>query len=132
MNWSYGCPKCGARLNPRKVIVLIGTKDDADMLVGFHPEPGNYEVFLPPGVEKIRGDEWQFFCPVCRANLQSEENDKLCTVNLFDGEETREVLFSRVAGEEVTFVVADRRVEQKFGEHAENYARHLIQMKYLL
>jgi len=132
MSWSYGCPKCGARLNPRQSIILIGRRGGDDMLVGFHPEPGNYEVFLPPGVDKAKGEEWEFFCPVCRENLQSEHNEKLCAVSLFEGDHTREVLFSRVAGEQVTFVVADRRVEQQFGEHAPIYVQHLIQMKYLL
>ena len=69
MSWSYACPWCGAMLNPDKTIILTAAQGDRRVLIGFHPEPGNYELFLPPDVTIEEGDHWDFFCPVCRENL---------------------------------------------------------------
>jgi hypothetical protein len=44
MSWSYSCPHCSAGLNPDETIVLVGELGDQRILVGLHPEPGNYQA----------------------------------------------------------------------------------------
>ena len=128
----YRCPKCHAALNPEHAVVLLASFGPTRVLVGLHPEPGNYEVHLPPQVDVQPGTQWTFACPVCRADLRSQIDDKLCAVELLEGTTIHELLFSRVAGEKVTFVVRDRTVHRWFGQHADEYVPHLVNMKYTL
>jgi hypothetical protein len=128
MKWSYACPKCGAMLNPAESIILIGVLDDRRTLMAFHPEPGNYEIHVPPHTHVVPGSRSDFFCPVCQGNLVATENENLCALELTEGAARRRVLFSRVAGEHATLVVADRQVTG-YGEHAPPYVQHLLEHK---
>lgn len=134
MSWTYSCPKCGANLNPDRAIILIGSHEDQRVLIGFNPQPGNYEIYVPPGVEVPQASRWEFFCPVCQASLVSEDDDRLCALEIGQEGARRRVLFSRIAGEQVTFVVGvrDRRIEQIYGADADEYTRHLVHLKYVL
>ena len=107
MRWNYSCPKCRAMLNPDETIILVASRQDARHLIGFHPEPGNYEIHIPPGVEMKEGTKWDFICPVCHESLKTEEGSNLCAVSLRDGTTHSKVLFSCVAGEQMTFVAGD-------------------------
>ena len=107
MRWTYSCPKCRAMLNPGDTIILVAARQDSRHLICFHPEPGNYEIHVPPGVEMAEGTKWDFLCPVCHEDLATEEGSDLCVVSLQEGETQSKVLFSRVAGEQMTFVTAE-------------------------
>lgn len=131
MPWSYCCSECKARLNPDRIIVLVAHHEEQRMLVGFHPDPGNYEIFVPPGTAVEKGSVWEFSCPVCRANLAAPDHANLCAIDITEGNETRRVLFSRVAGEQVTIVVGRRGVEQQLGADAAGYVGYAKQMKYM-
>ena len=133
MSWSYSCPKCGVNLNPDRAIILIGSYEEKRVLIGFNPQPGNYEIYLPPGIDVPPGSRWGFSCPVCHESLTSEETDNLCVLKMEEGGDRHKVLFSRIAGEQVTFVVGarERRIEHTYGAHAEEYVRHLVHLKYL-
>ena len=48
MRWSYFCPHCDAGLNPDETIILVGEHADHRILVGLHPQPGDYQAYLPP------------------------------------------------------------------------------------
>ena len=117
-------------LNPDGNIILTGIHGENKLLVSFHPEPGNYEVHLPPTEDIGQGSEWSFVCPVCHENLTTNDNEKLCSLNLNEDGETKQVLFSRIAGEKATFVVS--RTETKaLGPHANNYDEYLMHVKYI-
>lgn len=134
MTRQYRCPHCDANLNPAETIVLLGSPEGGDKLwlVGLHPDPGNYEVHAPAEVPLKKGDRWDFSCPLCRARLVSAHNADLCEV-LLDGDPPKKIVFSRIAGEQVTFVIDDvRRIAERHGSHADHYVHHLIQMKYIL
>jgi hypothetical protein len=144
MSWTYRCPKCGAMLNPDQTVVLVASQGARKLLIGFHPEPGNFDVYLPPDVTLAEGEHWDFHCPVCRENLRSGEVENLCELRMAEQGRTHRVFFSRVAGEHATFLVsepepeasanakrAEQAVAEGHGEHAHDYAG-LIQMKYLL
>jgi hypothetical protein len=131
VKWTYACPACGAMLNPDETIILVGAQGARRMLMGFHPEPGNYEIRVPPDTVIALGSRWDFFCPVCQKSLATAENENLCALDLIEGDARRKVLFSRVAGERATLVVADRRLAGNYGEQSSTYVHHFLQTKYL-
>ncbi|MBW2258325.1 MAG: hypothetical protein JRI25_27520 [Deltaproteobacteria bacterium] len=131
MSWDYRCPKCEAMLNPEAGIVLVAARGEARVLAGFHPEPGNYEVHFPPEVSIEGGDIWTFSCPVCHADLVSAENENLCALHLRVGEERQQVLFSRIAGEHATYVVAGGEVAEQHGDHALSYYELAMSMRFI-
>jgi hypothetical protein len=131
MSKDYCCPRCEAVLNPDRSVILTATLGDIRILIGFHPEPGNYEIYLPPGFHAVPGSRWDFSCPVCQASLTAEEDPNLCRLVLReDGEESR-LLFSRIAGQQATFVVREDRVEEAHGADTVHYDPLWAQLKYI-
>ena len=132
MSWSYSCPRCGGTLSPDRSVMLCGARGDGNrVLIGFHPQPGNYEIYIPPDADIKDGDKWTFYCPVCGENLASDEDRNLCVLNLTHEGREQQVFFSRIAGEQVTFVVANRKVEEAHGTDSETYRHHMMRLKYI-
>lgn len=118
----YSCPQCGAALNPGGVVTLVASRPGVRALLGFHPEPGNYQLYVPPGVEVPDGTEWELSCPVCWASLSCPDHRKLAGLVQIVGGERRRLLFSRIAGERATYVLCgDDGVIESHGEHADRY-----------
>ena len=126
MSWTYRCPHCRVLLDPHEAIILRAAHAGTRILAGFHPEPGNYEIYFPPDVDLRDGQRWDFFCPVCQADLVSQENENLCALEFQRGEETSRILFSRIAGEKATYVLAEGTVKERHGEHAQSYFEFLM------
>jgi transcription elongation factor Elf1 len=131
MDWTYSCPHCGAALNPNVSIVLRARREEKTILVGLHPQPGNYEVVLPPGEAMQPGSRWDFSCPVCDHSLVSELSDELCAIDMCSQGERHRVYFSRVAGEEATFVVSAEGMLTDHGVHTDQYLEHMVHRKYM-
>jgi len=131
MKWSYTCPHCEAALNPDESIVLRAEHEDRKLLVSLHPQPGNYEVDLPPGEAMPAGTLWSFSCPVCDHSLVSELSDELCAIDMWLQGERHRVYFSRIAGEEATFVVSAEGMLTDHGVHVDQYVEDLIRRKYM-
>jgi hypothetical protein len=131
MNWTYTCPHCNALLNPDDKIVLCAQGDGRTLLVGFHPQPGNYEVELPPGEEMAVGTRWNFVCPACNRSLVSELSDDLCALDVHTGEGTYRIFFSRTAGEQATFVVSAEGMLSDYGIHTDRYLERMVHAKYM-
>jgi hypothetical protein len=124
MNRIYRCTACGSVVSPGgQMVVLVGIFGGAQMLIGFHPEPGNYELYAPPGAELERGDSWLFHCPVCHSSLVSELDPNLCALDLEEGGLLKRVLFSRVCGEHATFVIADNGEPIAHGDDRDAYEK---------
>ena len=123
MRWTYSCPHCSAMLNPDETVVLLATRGDTRLLVGFHPQPGNYEVHLPPGSEAEPGSRWDFFCPVCHARLVTEDDDQLCAVDMESRGQKHRLFFSPISGEKATFVVGDDGEREHFGSDFLTYVQ---------
>ncbi len=121
MKRTYYCPKCHATLNPNVKLILTMGKGRRRNLALLSPQPGNYTVILPPEVTLRRGDEAEFFCPACGANLRSEANPHLAEIGfrLEDGTKGR-VNFSRRFGEHATYFVTREQV-RSYGENAAVY-----------
>jgi hypothetical protein len=131
MQWTYSCPNCEALLNPEERVVLCAEREGRRFLISFHPQPGNYEVELPPGEEIVPGTLWEFFCPVCDASLTSELSEELCALDVRVSGETHRVYFSRVAGERATFVVTAEGLLRDYGIHTDRHLEHLVHTKYM-
>ncbi|MDD5308112.1 MAG: hypothetical protein PHU25_12390 [Deltaproteobacteria bacterium] len=121
MSWTYRCPHCKGVVNPDETVIVLAAREDKQILLGFHPKPGNYTLYLPPGEDLGEGERWDFYCPICRRSLASEEHENLCSLIIWQGDKRRRVLFSRVAGERATYVIEDRNVAETYGEHAASY-----------
>ena len=121
MSWEYSCPKCKAMLNPDRSIILEMVRGDVDCLIGLHPQPGKYEVYLPPKVYTEDGTRWEFSCPMCKKSLTTVEDPNLCELELATGGESLHILFSCIAGEHATFVVHQDTLEDRYGQDAGRY-----------
>ena len=131
MNWVYSCPHCEATLNPEERVVLRVESQGRSFLAGFHPQPGVYEVELPPGEIMAQGSRWEFFCPVCERSLVSELSDDLCALDVHVGDEVHRVYFSCIAGEEATFVVSAEGLVRDYGIHTDRYLERMVHSKYM-
>lgn len=129
MSWNYCCPRCKVRLDPGRSIVLVATHEDTRILIGFHPKPGKYDVYLPPGVTTRDGTLWDFTCPVCRADLVTTEDGNLCELELWVDDTPVRILFSRIAGEHATFIVYGDTLKEKHGPDADRYDELWDRMK---
>ena len=127
MRWTYSCPKCHAMLNPDETVVLIGQCGSHRILVGFHPEPGTYRAYLPPGFRMEHGALWDFFCPVCNKNLQAEFAPGLCQLDMAVQGVRHSLFFSRRAGEHATFVISAEGVA-KHGEDADKHPLEMLEL----
>ena len=131
MKWNYACPRCKATLNPGDNVILIAAHGETRVLVGLHPEPGNYEVFLPPNVKVEAGSRWDFFCPICNAGLVNEKDENLCELDLTQGDQSQKLVFSTIAGEQATFVIRDEEVSEKHGKDWDKFDYRLAALKYI-
>jgi len=130
MDWTYRCPHCRAVLNPDATVVLRADDGAQRFLAGLHPEPGDYRVTLPDGIEMEPGSRWTFCCPVCAADLASELNPDLCALDMQSRGDVHRVFFSRIAGEQATFVVSAEGLLSDHGIHTDRYVEDLIHRKY--
>ncbi len=127
MRWTYSCPKCRAMLNPDETVVLVGECGSRRILVGFHPQPGSYRAYLPPGFAMEEGSTWDFHCPVCGQNLFSEIAPELCALDMATQGVRHRLFFSRTAGERATFVVSAEGL-QTHGEHADRHSPEMLDL----
>ncbi len=122
MSTNFYCPACQAMLNPESAIILVATQSGRRMLLGLHPEPGNYEVYLPDGVTLEKGTVWDFACPVCHADLAVAGQPNLCAIDLRGPKESHKVFFSRIAGEHATYLVNSGGEVRQLGDAAKTYS----------
>ena len=77
------------------------------------------------------GTRWSFSCPVCDRSLVSELSDELCAIDMCSRDERHRVYFSRIAGEEATFVVSAEGLLTDHGVHTDQYLEHMVHLKYM-
>ena len=127
MRWTYSCPYCSAMLNPDETIVLVAAHGTDRVLMGFHPEPGNYKAYMPPGVALEAGEIWDFYCPLCHASLISYVDRDLCGIDMHNRGEKNRVYFSRTAGKYATFVCSPSGEVKPHGDHAGAHSLELLE-----
>lgn len=109
------CPKCQGHLKINgKIIFSTKTLDNKIGLILIDPQIGVYDYIHHPSFEFLNGEMVDFYCPVCHANLQYK--DKLSNLAMvlakYGKNEIVEVIFSRKAGEQCTFLIKDNQVQQ--------------------
>ncbi len=130
MRWTYSCPHCRAMLNPDETIMLLAEFEGRRFLVGFHPEPGNYHVHLPPDIQLVPGTRCRFSCPVCGEALTTDLSEDLCALDMHTAGDTHRIYFSRVAGEQATFVLSAEGLLTDYGIHTDRYVEQLVHRLY--
>ena len=132
MSWEYCCPKCKTMLNPTKKIILCAAHGETRVMIGLHPQPGKYAVYLPPGVKAEDGQAWEFSCPMCHESLQTAPNSNFCELELILEGQPLRILFSRIAGEHATFVINKDKGREGLGEDQQKYDSQWSQGKTIL
>lgn len=119
---SYLCPHCHGYISLEDNIVFSVRSTDFKVgLITLHSDLGNYSVSKSPGFEIEAGEELEFFCPICHAELTSEVHGKLAKIIMVDENNTEfEILFSRRAGEKSTYKIIGETMEI-FGDDSAEY-----------
>jgi hypothetical protein len=99
--------------------------DNEKGLIFLETELGDYTKTTHPDFELRAGVEYKFYCPVCHAKLNKEENPNLVRVLMTEesGKEF-EILISNIIGEHCTYKIQDKKAEA-FGPDAERYRKYL-------
>ena len=118
---SYFCPHCRKLLNPgTKVIFLVDAEQDCELML-LSAKLGDYSAVYARSMVFEEGRMYTFRCPLCRADLTSSLDENLVDIlTLTDDDALVRVSFSRVFGEQATFVMTGHGIDQ-FGEHALRY-----------
>ncbi len=121
MGRSYYCPHCRRMLNPgTKVIFLVENGNDRELML-LSAKLGEYSAVHSRAMKFEEGRVYTFRCPMCRADLTSSLDDNLVDIlTQHEGEAMFRVSFSRVFGEQATFLRASDGVD-RYGEDAHRY-----------
>ena len=121
MGRSYFCPHCRRMLNPgTKVIFLVENGNNRELML-LSAKLGEYSVVHSRSMKFEEGKIYTFRCPMCRSDLTSSLDENLVDIlTQSDDEPLFRVSFSRVFGEQATFLRASDCVD-RYGEHAERY-----------
>jgi hypothetical protein len=108
-------------LNPgTKVIFLVENGTERELVL-LSAKLGEYSVVHSRSMTFEEGKIYTFRCPMCRSDLTSSLDEKLVDIlTESDDEVMVRVSFSRVFGEQATFLRAPNGVD-RYGEHAANY-----------
>jgi transcription initiation factor IIE alpha subunit len=122
MTNSFLCPHCNGYLNVAdNIIFAVESEDGRKGLILLHSELGNYQVRTNPNFSVEQGKKYEFYCPVCHAELASDVNKNLSRVLMVDAKNNEyEVLFSKIAGEKSTYTIIGESVNM-YGEDYGNY-----------
>ena len=120
----YYCPICKGQLRVKSFILLSAkSKNNEKGLIYLNSEIGDYSITNHPDFEIRDGEEYTFYCPICHATLNREENPHLVKIYMKDGDEDFEIYFSSLAGEKCTYKISDKSIEQ-IGPDANHYKQY--------
>ncbi len=125
------CPHCYSYLNVKNQLIFkVTTKENKQGLMILNNKPGTFESTASPGIEKIEGDLYNFFCPVCHASLHEKHlNENLVHILVIDKDNTmNDIFFSGIFGEQCSYVIKKGKV-QFYGKHYHEYLNQFEQYK---
>jgi len=132
MKADFICPKCSGHLLVGGNIILAAKsrKENKSGMILLNPDVGNYARIIHPTFKLEEGEEVEFFCPICHANLiASDVDNNLVKIIMVDEQNDQyEIYFSGVSGERCTYKVSKEKVEQ-FGDTAEKYYKYFMARK---
>jgi hypothetical protein len=119
---NYICPHCKGCISLEDgVIFSVRTQDYVVGLISLQAELGNYAIKKNPMFDFKEGEELDFFCPVCHADLASGLHGNLAKIIMVDEKGTAfDIYFSRRAGEKSTYKVVGETMEI-FGDDSAEY-----------
>ena len=126
MKTTFICPKCKGYLNVgNNVIFTIKNPKHPYGIILLSPTLGDYNYIINPSYKVDSGEEYDFFCPMCRKSLSVSGIDNLVKVIMI-GEDQKEhfVVFSRRAGEQCTYKITDDAIEN-YGADSKKYVDFL-------
>ncbi len=120
----YLCPICKGHLRVKNSILLAAkSKENEKGLIYLNSEIGNYTITTHRDFEINKGEEYTFYCPICHATLNREENPNLVKIILVEEDGESEIYFSSLAGEKCTYKIKDKEIEE-LGPDAEKYKKY--------
>ena len=113
-------------MNIDNSLVFSAKSPDNDKgLIFLDTELGNYTKTTHPDFKLQKGVEYKFYCPVCHAKLNKEENPNLVKIHMTDeSDKEYEIFISNIIGEHCTYKIKDKKVEA-FGPDAERYSKYV-------
>lgn len=119
----YICPKCKGHLNVGGYLVFATqTQKKHKGLLMLSPKVGEYNYHHHDKFQLEKGEMVDFGCPICQTDLTSNKNKEHAMIYMVGQEDNAEyeLYFSKVAGNESTYLVAHENVEV-FGDHATDF-----------
>ena len=119
----FNCPECNGHLNiGGKIIFATQTKRKHKGLIMMSPKVGEYDYLHHEKFQLEKGEMVDFECPMCQTDLTSEINKDHAMIYMTSSEDQMEyeLYFSKIAGKQSTYVVAQDNIEA-FGEDAEDF-----------
>lgn len=116
-NYQFHCPNCDTHLNEKESISLKTVRSNGDEgAMELSTTIGNYNYTHTPEVDFESGEVVDFLCPNCNHNLNSDEFENYAMLTMkVDENISFEVLFSRVAGVQKTYLVTEDGIESYSG-----------------
>ena len=72
--YDYHCPHCNQLLNADNTVIFKIEKSTGESgFIELNPQVGEYSYKCEPNMIFENGEEMDFFCPACRANLKSKK-----------------------------------------------------------
>jgi len=129
----YLCPGCTAPLNEDDpaVIHMAGTLAGAGFSIttdfGLSASLGEYGASYDPRLALEEGCRVRFGCPHCGRDFTASYNQDLAEIEMVDGRDEYVVVFSRIFGEESSFVVelGTKKLVATYGADAAAYIAEL-------
>lgn len=116
-DYDFHCPHCNASLNSDGHIHLSTRRSNGDQgEISMATTVGNYKYTHEPPVTFEAGELVDFVCPSCGTDLNSSEFENYAQLKMIveDGIEF-DILFSRVAGVQKTYLITDDGIESYSG-----------------
>ncbi len=122
MELDYMCPHCKGFLSLEDCVLFsVKTSDRRLGLLSLHPELGNYTVRKHRDFDFEEGEELDFYCPICHAELASKLHSNLAKIVMVDENYNEfDILFSKKAGERSTYKIEGETMEI-FGDDSAEY-----------
>lgn len=122
MALDYMCPHCKGFISMNDCLVFsVRTTDYRVGLISLHPELGNYGITKHTNFTFEEGEQLDFHCPICHAELSSTMHGSLAKIIMIDENLNEfEILFSKKAGEQSTFKLEGETMEI-FGDDSAEY-----------
>ncbi len=112
-DYRFTCPYCEVDLSESGEIVLSTKRSEGETGTLFLAKKiGNYNYRHTPKVNFGKLELVELFCPICSKNIASDQYEDHALLHLHVGENVKlEVLFSRRAGQGITYIVTQDGIE---------------------